>query len=89
MCEISMNNQIEFYMTVQKLVERLSPNSAEELAILCKKCIDTINDVCVEYINNNNNNNNNNNKDFTVVDYYDALIMLHDVLEKENNYEQI
>lgn len=80
MCEISMNNQIEFYMTVQKLVERLSPNSAEELAILYKKSIDTINDVCVEYINNNN-------KDFTVVDYYDALIMLHDVLEKENNYE--
>lgn len=69
MCEISMNNQIEFYMTVQKLVERLSPNSAEELAILCKKCIDTINDVCVEYINNNNNNN----KDFTVVDYYYAF----------------
>ena len=80
MCKISMNNQIEFYMIVQKLVERLSPNSAEELAILCKKCIDTINDACVEYINNNN-------KDFTVVDYYDALIMLHDVLEKENNYE--
>lgn len=82
MCEISMNNQIEFYMTMQKIIERVSPNSAEELAILCKKCQNTINDVCVEYINNNN-------KDFTVVDFCDALIstMLHDVLEKENNYE--
>lgn len=85
MCEISMNGMIEFKMIMQKVIERVSPNSANELAILCKKCRDTINDVCVEYINNNNN------KDFTVVNYYDALVstMLHDVLEKENNCEQV
>ena len=66
MCEISMDSMIEFYMTVQKLVERVSPNSANELAKFCDDCISTVDDVCVEYIVKKN-------KDFTVDDYEDAL----------------
>lgn len=66
MCEISMNNQIEFYMTMQKIIERVSPNSANELAKFCGDCMNTIDNVCAEYIVKNN-------KDFTVADYEDAF----------------
>ena len=66
MCEISMNNQIEFYMTMQKIIERVSPNSANELAKFCENYISIVDRVCAEYIVKNN-------KDFTVTDYENAF----------------
>lgn len=66
MCEVSMDGMIEFYMTMQKIIERVSPNSANELAKFCENYISIVDRVCTEYIVKNN-------KDFTVADYEDAF----------------
>lgn len=76
MCEVSMDGMIEFKMIMQKILKRLSPKSAKELAEIFECYTSIIGDVCDEYVNNNNGNNDNNTIDFTMRDFENAVFDL-------------
>ena len=72
MCEVSMNGMIEFKMIMQKILKRLSPKSAKELAKIFECYTSAIGDVCDEYVNNNDSND----IGFTMRDYEEAIFDL-------------
>lgn len=69
MCEVSIDKMIEFKMIMQKILKRLSPKSAKELAKILECYTSAFEDVCDDYINNNDSND----IDFTVRDFNDAI----------------
>lgn len=72
MCEISMDGMIEFKMIMQKILKRLSPKSAKELAKIFECYTSVIGDVCDEYVNNNDSND----IGFTMRDFENAVFDL-------------
>lgn len=72
MCEISMDGMIEFKMIMQKILKRLSPKSAKELAKIFECYTFVIGDVCDEYVNNNDSND----IGFTMRDFENAVFDL-------------